>query len=106
MLVAVGFSPLVVNTTVSYEMRAMPVAASAAPPVFALLLQPTPLVAGALSHGHAITPLAPGSHIEAPGNPQSGVSPHFARWRSPESIVFVNNPPANSAGPFPSSNAL
>jgi hypothetical protein len=79
MLVAVGFSPFVVNSTVSYVILAIPVAVSSAPPVFALLLQPSPVLAGELAQGQPITPLAPGSQIDEPGVPQPAGLPHLAR---------------------------
>src|SRR6187455_1851078 len=52
-LVALGRSPLVVNSTLSYESRAMPLAASDAPPVLELLSQPRPGAAGGLPQGQA-----------------------------------------------------
>jgi hypothetical protein len=100
-LVAVGRSPLEVNTTVSYVTRAMPVAPSCAPPVFELLLQPRPTPTGGFPHGQALTPPAPGSQNETPGAPQPAGLAQRASRASPESRAFVNQPPAYSAGPSP-----
>jgi hypothetical protein len=61
-LVAVGFSPLVVNTSVSDERYATPDAERIAPPVAAELSQPWPDPAGGFAHGQGITPSTPGSH--------------------------------------------
>jgi ABC-type methionine transport system permease subunit len=60
MLVAVGFSPLVVNTTVSPSKAAVPLALKTAPPVAELLSQPRPALEGGLLHGQGKTPATPG----------------------------------------------
>ena len=69
MLVALGSSPAVLNTTVSAESSAWPPEPSTAPPEPAELLQPLVEPGGscALLHGHAITPARPGTHMSAPG---------------------------------------
>src|SRR5215831_1081205 len=59
MLVAVGFSPLVVKTSPSDERRVPPDAARTAPPVAAELSQPLPGPAGGFEQGQAITPPIP-----------------------------------------------
>src|SRR5881397_416653 len=62
MLVAVGFSPLVVKTRLSIDRYEMPEAVRDAPPVAEELSQPRPVPEGGFPHGQAITPLAAGSH--------------------------------------------
>src|SRR5262245_32620023 len=101
-LVATGPSPLLVNTSESNVSRAMPLAASDAPPVKELSSQPRPGLAGGLEQGQAPTPPTPGSHTDTPGTPHPGGLPHFAIQRSP-SKLGPQLPPMKSAGPLPSS---
>src|SRR5215831_17726860 len=65
MLVAVGFSPLVVKTRLSAPRYESPEAASDAPPVAAELSQPRPGPDGGFAHGQPITPERPGSQVLA-----------------------------------------
>src|SRR5690349_17679785 len=65
MLDALGLSPLVENTRVSPPSRERPAAVRRAPPVPALLLQPSPEASGGLEQGQGITLPSPGSHITA-----------------------------------------
>jgi hypothetical protein len=60
MLVAVGFSALVVNTIVSAASEGVPVDVIVAPPVAALLSQPRSPPEGELEQGQVITPASPG----------------------------------------------
>src|SRR5690348_12280934 len=67
MLVAVGFSSVVLNTTVSPPSEAVPVELNSAPPVAEELSQPRLPPEGGLAHGQASTPLEPGTQMSVPG---------------------------------------
>src|SRR5215471_7290525 len=62
MLVAFGFSPLVVKTRLSIDRYAMPVADRIAPPVVDALSQPRGATLGGFEQGQVSTPATPGSH--------------------------------------------
>jgi hypothetical protein len=67
MLVAVGFSPLVVNTSVSPSSAGVPLALKAAPPVEELLSHPRSNPAGGLLQGQGMTPPTPGLQKDVMG---------------------------------------
>ena len=81
MLAALGRWPLVTSLRPSADMRA--------PPVFELLLQPTPLPAGGFAHGQPRTPLAPGSQTETPFSSACGRT----MTQPPEGVPGAWNPP-------------
>src|SRR5689334_11080890 len=89
MLSAVGFSPAVLNTTVSCVSAALPLAAIEAPPVEDELSQPRPWLSGGLLQGQVRTPLMPGSQnatIGPPGEPP-GPSDVTAMFVGPLNVV-------------------
>jgi hypothetical protein len=67
MLVAVGRSPLVTKSSVSFESEGTPLETSCAPPVPEELSQPRGELVGGLPQGQAITPPVPAWHRSVPG---------------------------------------
>src|SRR5689334_20831149 len=94
MLVAVGRSPCVVNTTVSFASEALPDALDAAPPVADEFSQPRPGPLGGFEQGQAITPARPGSQkLVKLGDPSMR-----ARVRYQPAAMSTNATPAGSTG--------
>src|SRR5213594_724237 len=90
MLVAVGFSPFVENTTVSFDSEAVPVEVSCAPPVADELSHPRGAPEGGLLHGQISVVPGVGWHMSTPGDVEAESS-------SMSSIIM--NPPPRQQGP-------